>query len=132
MPRAQQSKAAKIEEFIRSSLPDVEVQAKSLSDDFLPGFIMLNEEERRFRDYMNLTNQKFSAPTKKTFVVNTNNKLVMKAYSLKETKSELAKDLVIQLYNLAELSQRELPPEKLNNFITHSTKVLEKLSNLSS
>jgi molecular chaperone HtpG len=126
------SKVAKIEEFIKSALPDIEVQAKSLSDDFLPGFIMLSEEERRFRDYMNLTNQKLSAPTKKTFVVNTNNKVVMKAYALKDTKKELAKDLVIQLYNLAMLSQRELPPEKLNNFITHSTKVLEKLSSLNS
>jgi hypothetical protein len=94
---------------------------------------MLKEEERRLRDYMNLTQKtNISFPTKKTFVVNTNSNLINKAFSLRLKHNDLAKDLVKQIYNLSQLSQKELDPTQILEFVSHSNKVLEELSNLSS
>lgn len=127
------SEAANIADFIRESLSndELEVEAKSLASNSLPAFIMLKEEERRLRDYMNLTQKgNVTFPTKKTFVVNTNSNLINKAYILRLKNKELAKDLIKQIYNLSELSQKEMDSSQISSFVTHSNKVLEKLSEL--
>jgi molecular chaperone HtpG len=122
------SLSANIADFFRQHLSEVEVQAKSLSSDTITAFLLLKEDERRLRDYFNLTKQDLqNFPTQKTLVINTNSKLVNKAYELKTKNLDLAKDLVLQIYNLALLSQKELNPTLLPNFIAHSTAVLEKL-----
>jgi molecular chaperone HtpG len=64
---------------------------------------------------------------KKTFVVNTNNKVMSALPKLNEKDPELAKDLVLQLYELSLLSQKELEPSQLSTFIERSGRVLEKL-----
>lgn len=125
------SEAANIADFIRDALSkeELEVEAKSLASDSLPAFIMLKEEDRRIREYMNLTQKSdFSFPTKKTFVVNTNSSLINKAYALRLKNTDLAKDLIKHIYNLSQLSQKELAPSEISTFISHSNKVLEKLS----
>lgn len=124
------SEAANIADFIRDSLSneDLSVEAKSLASDSLPAFIMLKEEERRIREYMNLTQKTdLSFPTKKTFVVNTNSPLITKAFALRLKNKDLAKDLIKHIYNLSQLSQKELAPTDISSFISHSNKVLEKL-----
>ena len=126
------SEATNIAAFFKEalSIEELEVEAKSLTSSDIPAFIMLKEEERRMRDYMNLTQKEFKFPTKQTLVINTNSPLVNKALSLKSTHLDLAKDLIKQIYNLSLLSQKELEPAKLSEFITHSTKVLEDLVSL--
>ncbi len=127
------TESSKIADFVRASLsePDLEVEAKSLSSDELPAFILLKEEERRLRDYMNLTqtSQK-ELPAKKTFVVNTNNNLIIKALQLKALNPELATSLMRHLYQLSLLSQKELSSEELQEFSHSSTKLLSQLSTL--
>ena len=92
---------------------------------------MLKEEERRLRDYMNLTKQDLvNFPTTKTFVINTNSNLINKAYKLKTKNPDLAKDLIKQIYNLSQISQKELPSSEISTFVSHSNKVLEKLTEL--
>jgi len=128
------SQASVIFDFVKEalSLDDLKIEAKSLASDSLPAFILCQEEERRFKDYLTLTKQDMmDLPCSKTFVVNTNSHLINKAYELRNKNLSLAKDLIKQIYNLSLLSQKQLSPSELTDFITHSNKVLEKLSELS-
>ncbi len=125
------TQAGKIADFIRASLDvdKVEVEAKSLTSDTLPGFIVLDEELRRMRDYMALTGQNLppSLTSKRTFVVNTNSKLISGLYTLKSKEPALAKEMVRHLYDLSLLSQKELAPAALSEYVTRSNQILEKL-----
>lgn len=131
------TEATKLAELIQTCLgnDNVEVVAKSLTTDSLPGFIMIDEQQRRMRDYMIRISRESpdvhameSMLGKKTFVVNTNNPLVNSIEKLHKLDSELAHELVQELYDLALLSQKEMSPKALNNFIQRSTRVLEKLA----
>jgi len=130
------TESAHIADFIRNQLSEekVEVEAKSLAADSLPGFIMIDERQRRLRDYMqnmdrsgrmNLTD--FVKPT---FVVNTNNKLIHAIHQLETLNPSLAKELVKQTYDLALLSQREMDPATLNSFVSRTTHVLEQMASM--
>jgi molecular chaperone HtpG len=129
------TEAAILADFIRSKLHDdqVVVEAKSLAADALPGFILIDENQRRLRDYMlHLDPKDFESKMnlieKKTFVVNTNSPVMASIQKIDAKDPELAADLVKQTYELALLSQREMDPSQLNEFIARSTRVLEKIS----
>lgn len=130
------TEAARLADFFRHNLANdkVEVEAKSLATDHLPGVIMLDENQRRMRDYMQSMSQGSGLDEmdfiKKTFVVNTNNKLIQAIEKIGENNVELAKDLVKQTYELALLSQREMSPNTLNDYIKHTNHVLEELASI--
>lgn len=122
-------------DFIRTKLSDekVEVEAKSLASDDLPGFILQDENQRRMRDYMLAMNPKdgmthFGNLGKKTFVVNTNNALILAIQRLEDKKPELASALVKEAYEIALLSQHEMDPGAVGDFISRTVHVLEKLA----
>jgi molecular chaperone HtpG len=129
------TEAAKLAEFIRSKLDQhVTVEAKSLASDQLPGFIMIDENQRRLRDYMisldpSQVVSSHMAFAPKTFVVNTNNPLISVLPKIDKIDAELAADVVKEIYELALLSQREMDPAHLNDFIGRSNRILEKLVN---
>ena len=104
-------------------------ESKSLSSSDISSFIMVNEEERRLKDYMQFT-QNTNLPSKSTLVINTNNKLIDKIYSLHQNKPKLAKSLAKDVYDTALLSQKELKPEDFSTYISRSTKNLEELLDL--
>ncbi len=129
------TEAAKLADLVRSKLSDekVEVEAKSLAADALPGFVMLDENQRRLRDYMlrmdpNNALAGLSLMGKQTFVVNTNNPLMASLEKLEPINPDLTKEIVKATYQMALLSQRELDPNALHDFITRTTHVLEKLA----
>lgn len=124
------TEAAKIADFIRSNLQieHLEIEAKSLINDTVPALLVIDEHMRRMRETMALTKQSFNLPSKNTFVVNTNNKLVQKAYGLRTKEPELAKELIHHIYELSLLSQKELTPEALSSFILRSNRVLGKMA----
>ena len=131
------SQASRTADFIRRLLDrsNVEVEAKSLASDELPGFVMLDEQQRRMRDYMvSMDPNKGSAEMemfgKRTFVVNTNHKLVHSVQNLEGKNPDLAKALVQHMYDLALLSQREMNPDQLNAFVNRSSEVLEQLTDV--
>jgi molecular chaperone HtpG len=68
------------------------------------------------------------AMTKKTFVVNTNNPLMTAIRDLDKKNPNLAGEVVKEVYQLSLLSQREMDPHALNDFINRSTHVLELLT----
>jgi molecular chaperone HtpG len=120
----------KIADFIHSKL-DVPVEAKSLGLDSVPAFLVVDEEMRRLRESMALAQQTLppTFATKRTFVVNTNNKLVQSIYHLKDKDPALAGEMVRHLYELSLLSQRELDPSALPQFVARSSQILEKMIN---
>lgn len=128
------TEAVKLADFIRSKLSEenIEVEAKSLATDHLPGFIVMNEKERRMRDYLMRLNPddsiKASALGKKKFIVNTNNALISSIQKLDQRNPDLAKDLTREIYELTLLSQKEMDPEALHEFVNRSNRVLEALT----
>jgi len=120
------TESSRIANYIRSQLDKVDVEAKSLSSDSVPAFLMIDENIRRMRDYLALSEQA-PFPLKRTFVVNTNNKLISSIYALKDRNPELAKEMVHHLYDLSLLAQRELDPQALSSFVSRSSKVLENI-----
>lgn len=127
--------AVKLADFVKSKLNDdnIEVEAKSLAADSLPGFIMMNEKQRRMRDYflrLDPEERKKHAPffSKRTFIVNTNNPLMESIRKLNSKNPELAKDLTYEVYELALLSQKEMDPKAMQDFVNRSTRILEALT----
>lgn len=130
------SEAAKIADWIRNALQakekEIEVEAKSLASETLPALLMLDENQRRMRDYMALTQGKtsFAMPTKKTFIVNTNNKLIQAIVKLGAKEPETAAQMTQSLYDLAKLGQREMEMTDLDRVLSQQTEILEKLASL--
>lgn len=128
------SESAKIAEFFKKKLDieHLEVEAKSLNSPALPAFVMMKEEERRFRDSLSARNvemKDFSrALMKPTFVVNTNNKLIQAIHEVEKLDGDLAKQLAHVVHDLALLSQKEMDEKAVTQFIARSTAVLEQLA----
>ena len=125
------TEATKMADAFKTLLSDdmLDVEAKSLSSDHLPAFIMIDEQSRRMRDYLAMTHAdagKF--PQKRTLILNTNNKLIKAIYNLQNSDENLAKELSQQIYDLSLLSQKELDPSQFSNFIKRSSEVLERLA----
>ncbi len=133
------TEAAHLADFVRSKLDDdkIMVEAKSLATASLPGFIVIDENQRRMRDYMmhldpSQAEKMMHTLQGMTFVVNTNNPLMSALKALDPIDPELTKDLVKQAYELSLLSQREMSPAVLNEFVLRNNRVLEKLTLLAS
>jgi len=109
---------------------EIEVEAKSLSADHLPGLITMDENQRRLRDYMRSMdpNQQAAMMGKRTFVVNTNNRLVNSIEKLSHKNPDLAKELVHQVYDLALLSQKEMDAAAFSKFVQRSNQILAELT----
>ena len=125
--------SSRIADFFRLHLidPNLEVEAKSLASDSLPGLVLINENMRRLRDYLVLTQGK--APDnqfKKTFVVNTNNKLVQSAFRLADKQPEIAHELTRQIYDLSRMAQKEIEPAESEQIIARNQQLLEQLTAL--
>ncbi len=106
----------------------MEIEAKSLASDALPAFFVVDEDTRRLRDYMALTGQTMPLPNKRTFVINTNSKLVNAIFALKDKKPELAKEMSSHLYELSLLAQKEFDPSLLSSFVERNARILEQLT----
>jgi molecular chaperone HtpG len=126
------SEASKIAKFLKNALnkQNLEVEAKSLSSDAVPALLLLDENQRRLRDYMALTQGKTASSfqPKKTFVVNTNNPLIQTIWKLQDKKPDMAEDLAKSIYDLSLLSQREAEAGEIDQAIARQTAVLEKLA----
>ena len=128
------TEAVRLAEFVQSKLENenLEVVAKSLATDTLPGFIMMDEKQRRMRDYFMRTNpdknETMDLFGKKTFIINTNNNLINSIQKLDQKNPELAKDLTKEIYELALLSQREMNAAAVHEFVERSNRILESLT----
>lgn len=128
------TESANIADWIRSHLKvdDLEIEAKSLDTDKLPALYIIDEQIRRLRDYMHLTQSDNSVtlPSKNTFVVNTNHKLIQSGFSLREKNPELSSQIVRQVYDWTRLSQKELKPAEISDVVQRGCDLVEKLTHL--
>lgn len=131
------TEATLLADLIRAKLGDdkITVEAKSLVSESLPGFVVIDENQRRMRDYLMQLDpkdaiNKMSQFKSHTFVVNTNNPLMHAIKKIDSIDPDLAKDIVMQAYELSLLSQREMDPTTLNSFIERNTRVLDKLAKI--
>lgn len=124
------TEASHIASCVKSSLsiPDLEVEAKSLASDSLPGFIVIDEQSRRLNEYMSMhQNDSMAFPSKKTFIVNTNSPLISAMVSIHKKDPDLAKEAIEQIYDLASLSQKEMDPKQISSYVSKSYELLTKL-----
>lgn len=132
--------SAKIAELVREKLAEegVEVEAKSLNSDQVPGFVVVDEQGRRLRDYMARMGPAMGGMDmgkmlgKKTLVVNTNHSLIQSLEKISSTNPELAQDLVKHVYELALLSQKELPADQMGDFLSRSHRVMAAIAQFAS
>lgn len=128
------TEAGKLADFYRRKVEDTSmlVEAKSLATTELPALIVIDEHERRMRDYMQTIDHSGKMPSthKRTLVLNTNNALVSRLPQLESKDPELAKELAQEVVELSLLSQRELDPKALQAFIKRTAHVLDKLTGL--
>lgn len=127
------TEAGRLADFYRHQLSDssYEVEAKSLASHELPALIMMDEQERRMRDYfqsMSPENAGSFGQTKRTLVLNTNNPLVNMLPKMEVKNPALAKELAQEVIDISLLSQREMGAEDLQGFIKRTTKLLEQLT----
>ncbi len=124
--------AGKLAAFVSDALSKehVEVEAKSLASSALPAFLVIEEGERRMREYMKLSQMDLGmmGPSKHKLVINTNHPLVSSLERIHAKDQELAKKVVEQIYDLARLNQRELDVKELASFTTRMTELLENLA----
>lgn len=106
------------------------VEAKSLANSELPALVVIDEDERRMRDYMKTIDPtgKMGLDSKRTLVLNTNNALVSSLPQLELKDPVLAKELAQEVIDISLLSQREMNPESLQVFIKRTTQIIEKLT----
>lgn len=126
------TEAGRIADFLRNALKqkEVEVEAKSLGLENLPAIVVLDENQRRLRDYLSLTQGKNDFPTKKTLVVNTNNKLIQCMARLQQKHPEIATSIANGVYDLALLGQREVESNDLEGIVARQSAILEKMAEL--
>lgn len=126
------TEAGHLADFFRRKLHDdkMEVEAKSLTADDLPAIVVIDENERRLRDYMQAIHTESGMPPmspKKTFVVNTNHPLISSLPNLEKNHPELAERLAKEVYELSCLSQKEMDPHAMQEFIHQTTELLNSL-----
>jgi molecular chaperone HtpG len=59
--------------------------------------------------------------------VNTNSKLISAIYGMKGKDDNLAKEMLVHVYETALLAQKELEPDALAEFISRSNRLMENL-----
>ncbi len=128
------TQATRLAESIRSllGLENMEIEAKSLSSEALPGFLMIDESQRRMREYFQTMHpeemDKMGAFTKSTFVINTNSPLIATLPTLQKKNPSLAKDVAQEIYDLARLSQKEMDSKGIQAFVERTQQILITLT----
>lgn len=106
------------------------VKAESLAKAEIPSIVVIDEKERRLRDYMKALNPDGPSFAKKTLIVNTNNPLVCALPKLEAIDPELAKSMAHEVVDLSLLSQKELDPQMFHGFLSRTAQILEKLADI--
>ncbi|MBE5816507.1 MAG: molecular chaperone HtpG [Clostridiales bacterium] len=124
-----------ISALFKSALNDdkISVEAKPMGADATPAILLIDEESRRMREmyaqYMQSMNSAADIdsvfPLQLTLTVNTDSKLVNNVCAMEE--GELKSDLIAQIYDMARLSAFTITPENMEQFITRTKKLLERL-----
>jgi len=106
----------------------IDIEVKNLKNDSLASLLIISEESRRMEDMMKqyammgLDPSMFGGNTDKTLVLNSSHSLVKKFLSAENKDNE--KLIIEHLYDLAQLSNASLSPERMSAFIQRANSIL--------
>lgn len=109
----------------------IDIEVKNLKNDSLASLLIISEESRRMEDMMKqyammgLDPSMFGANTDKTLVLNSSHSLVKKLLSSENKDNE--KLIIEHLYDLAQLSNASLSPERMSAFIQRANSILSMI-----
>jgi len=125
-----------VEERVRSAFAaglqaeGLTVRVESLKDASVPGMILLSEQSRRFKEMTRMMGQEAGDFLKEhTLLVNLASPVVKNLLRMEGAgRSEDARMLVEQIYDLAMLTHQAFDKERMEAFLERSNKILEVLS----
>ncbi len=109
----------------------IDIEVKNLKNDSLASLLIISEESRRMEDMMKqyammgLDPSMFGGNTDRTLVLNSSHSLVKKLLSSENKDNE--KLIIEHLYDLAQLSNASLSPERLSAFIQRANSILSMI-----
>jgi molecular chaperone HtpG len=125
-----QTKEEKIEKIFKNHLDikGLHIRVETLKDESVPGMILLNEQQRRFKEMTRMMGQGKEMPdlfADHTLMVNTASPAIAKVLSLQEAgDTDTASMLIDQIYDLAMLSHQAISKERMAGFMERSGKLL--------
>ena len=125
-----QTKEEKIEKIFKEHLAikGLHIRVETLKDESVPGMILLNEQQRRFKEMTRMMAQGGEMPdlfADHTLMVNTASPAIAKVLALVDgNNSETANMLIDQIYDLAMLSHQAISKERMAGFMERSGKLL--------
>ena len=125
-----QTKEEKIEKIFKDHLTikGLHIRVETLKDESVPGMILLNEQQRRFKEMTRMMAQGGEMPdlfADHTLMVNTASPAIAKVLALVDgNSSETANMLIDQIYDLAMLSHQAISKERMAGFMERSGKLL--------
>ncbi len=125
-----QTKEEKIEKIFKEHLTikGLHIRVETLKDESVPGMILLNEQQRRFKEMTRMMAQGGEMPdlfADHTLMVNTASPAIAKVLSLQDAgNTDTANMLIDQIYDLAMLSHQAISKERMAGFMERSGKLL--------
>lgn len=126
-----QTKEEKIEKIFKDHLEikGLHIRVETLKDESVPGMILLNEQQRRFKEMTRMMAQQGGEMpdmfADHTLMVNTASPAIAKVLALVDgSDSETANMLIDQIYDLAMLSHQAISKERMAGFMERSGKLL--------
>ena len=123
----------RIEETFKAGLDSIKgltVRIETLKDDSVPGMILLNEQQRRFKEMTHMMGNGGQGEmadlfADHTLLVNTASPAVAKVLALQEGDDATTAGLLMeQIYDLAMLSHQAISKERMGAFLERSGKLL--------
>lgn len=127
----------RLEKIFRKALnnENLKVQVENLKSVELPAMILLAEESRRWHDLsasFSGPEMKEMFPREETLVLNRNNDLIRRisALDLVPDREKDARIICEQVYDLAQMSHRQLEPEAMTRFLQRSNQILAMVAGI--
>ena len=125
-----QTKEEKIEKIFKDHLDikGLHIRVETLKDESVPGMILLNEQQRRFKEMTRMMGQGGEMPdmfADHTLMVNTASPAIAKVLALVDSNDQETADMLVdQIYDLAMLSHQAISKERMAGFMERSGKLL--------
>jgi molecular chaperone HtpG len=108
-------------------------EAKSVASDNIPGFVVIEEQMRRMREYLARMNPEFLKTNplgqdNQTLVLNTNHPMVRSLPTIANIDPQLADAMVHHIYDLALIAQNEMRDDRFQAFLKRDQDLMSKLA----
>ena len=120
----------KLEEMFKWAVEEgnLKIRVEPLKNAEIPAVLLLDENMRRYQEAMRMwgSNGMPEFPLERTLVLNSQHPLVQNLAT--RPQDDTAKDICLQLTDLAEMAQQPLPAERMNAFLTRSLRLMTELA----